>query len=365
MSLETSTSKNHIGDLGRPSFSIVVTCYNLEHYIRESIESCCSQDYPGLWEVIVVDDCSSDDSCEVIEQYMREHPDCGIRFVRRKVNGGVAAATDTAVALARYEWIVLADGDDVQQPDRLSLAAGEIARHPEIRFLTMSMNSMSADGTVTGRQLYLSHASASELPERIVKTTPQERYANMEATEGKLTSTGAGGMFHRSLYEKFGTLQGDIEQHLEQDPILMFRAMLVGPVMGTLAIACNYRNHSGNLTNITLPHGVRGVMAFERHQDKYLYLHTRTLMAELRDLQYAMEHPEITDWDSDMLEDANRYLRMAIEVNSIRQGWWSSPWSERLRRCVHNRRLRQMALRLLPFPLFCLAKHMQKTMRNS
>lgn len=113
---------------GLPSFSIVVTCYNLEKYIGEALDSCCKQVYDGEWEVIVVEDCSNDKSRDVIQQYLAEHPAARVRLVPRETNGGVAAATDTGVAAAKHEWIAIADGDDVQLPDRLTKAA---KNHPK------------------------------------------------------------------------------------------------------------------------------------------------------------------------------------------------------------------------------------------
>lgn len=345
---------------GLPSFSIVVTCYNLEKYIGEALDSCCKQDYDGEWEVIVVDDCSNDKSRDVIQQYLAEHPAARVRFVPRETNGGVAAATDTGVAAAKYEWIVLADGDDVQLLERLSRAAETIKKNPDIKFLTMSMNSMCADGTIIGQQYYLTAAGAEEIPQEVCKASPEERMANLQAKHDKLASTGASGLFHRDCYTWFGTLQGECPHHLEQDPMLMFRAMLLGPVMGTRDLACNYRNHATNLTNITLPPGIRGVMAFERHQDKYLVLHTRTLQAELRDLEYAISHPGTSDWPPEFLEQARQHLLYEIAFFGTRAEWWKSSWWSRLARAKRAKQLKAMAPRLLPFPLFCLLKYWRK-----
>lgn len=346
---------------GLPAFSIVVTCYNLEKYIREALDSCCKQDYDGEWEVIVVDDCSTDNSRDIIRSYMAEHPEAPMRFLPREQNGGVAAATDTAVAAAKYDWIVMADGDDVQLPERLSKAAITIQKHPDIKFLTMSRNSMSADGTITGQQYYLVAADSNTLPpNELCKTSPEERMANMQAKHDKLANTGASGLFHRDCYTRFGTLQGKSPHHLEQDPILMFRAMLLGPVMGTRDLACNYRNHATNLTNITLPGGVRGVMAFERHQDKYLILHTRTLHAELRDLEHAISHPDITDWPPDLLDRARQHLLQEIAFCGTRAEWWKSSWWSRIARAKRAGQLKSMVPRLLPFPIFCFLQYWRK-----
>ena len=50
-------------------FSIIITTYNYEKYIRESIESALNQDFLGGYEIIVVDDCSTDNTLSILDDY--------------------------------------------------------------------------------------------------------------------------------------------------------------------------------------------------------------------------------------------------------------------------------------------------------
>ena len=65
--------------------SVVMPAYNVEKYIVEAIESIIAQTYKD-WELIVVDDCSKDATCEIVERYVNQYSN--IKFIRRKENSG-------------------------------------------------------------------------------------------------------------------------------------------------------------------------------------------------------------------------------------------------------------------------------------
>ncbi|RMF24139.1 MAG: FkbM family methyltransferase [Cyanobacteria bacterium J083] len=94
----------------KPLVSIVINNYNYENFLSEAIESALSQTYQQI-EVIVVDDGSSDHSCEVIQQYS----DCLIAVFQE--NGKQAIALNRGFALSRGEIIIFLDADDYLYPD--------------------------------------------------------------------------------------------------------------------------------------------------------------------------------------------------------------------------------------------------------
>lgn len=107
--------------------SVVVTLFNGAPWIEACIASILEQDWPGQIEVVVVDDCSTDDSREVV----RRLPDPRIRLVCVPDNQGVSAARNRGMTEARYDWIAFNDGDDVWLPDKLSRQIALLDRHPE------------------------------------------------------------------------------------------------------------------------------------------------------------------------------------------------------------------------------------------
>lgn len=91
-------------------FSIVITCHNQRDFIRDAVESALSQ-VPGLREVIVVDDGSTDGSSEILEQYTGS-----IHLIRFPANRGAIEARNQGAAQASGEYLVFLDGDDILMP---------------------------------------------------------------------------------------------------------------------------------------------------------------------------------------------------------------------------------------------------------
>ncbi len=96
--------------------SIITPTYNCAKFIAETIESAQSQSYPD-WEMIIVDDCSSDNTKEIVEQYQKNDP--RIQYHCLKRNSGAAVARNTALKLAKGKWIAFLDSDDLWNPEKL------------------------------------------------------------------------------------------------------------------------------------------------------------------------------------------------------------------------------------------------------
>jgi GT2 family glycosyltransferase len=96
-------------------FSIVITCHNQAHIVRDAVDSALGQLHPNK-EVIVVDDGSSDGSAAVLERY-----DERIRLCRLKQNAGAASARNAGAALATGDYLAFLDGDDALQPWALAI----------------------------------------------------------------------------------------------------------------------------------------------------------------------------------------------------------------------------------------------------
>ncbi len=105
--------------------SVVIPVYNRAKIIKRCLDSVLKQTYPPF-EIIVVDDCSTDDTVQVIEAYARRDPRIRpLRFSRRK---GAQAARNTGIRAAQGEWIAFLDSDDVWLPEKLELQVREISK---------------------------------------------------------------------------------------------------------------------------------------------------------------------------------------------------------------------------------------------
>ncbi len=100
-----------------PLITIGLTCYNAADTIGRALDSALAQDWPRI-EVVVVDDCSTDGSAEVVAAALAGHP-CG-RMITLSGNGGPAVARNAILAAAQGAFVAFFDDDDVSLPGRLS-----------------------------------------------------------------------------------------------------------------------------------------------------------------------------------------------------------------------------------------------------
>lgn len=118
-------------------FTVVIPLFNKKSFIAATLESVLSQTVSSF-EVVVVDDGSTDGSAEIVEAF----PDPRIRLVQQS-NQGVAAARNKGVEEARSPWIAFLDGDDMWRADHLSCLSRTIERFPAAGFISTRWESVS------------------------------------------------------------------------------------------------------------------------------------------------------------------------------------------------------------------------------
>ena len=97
--------------------SVIIPAYNCADYLDITLDSVTNQTYKN-WEVIVVDDCSTDNTAEVVQKYIKK--DERIKYHKLDKNSGAAVARNTAVKLAQGKYMAFLDSDDVWFPEKLS-----------------------------------------------------------------------------------------------------------------------------------------------------------------------------------------------------------------------------------------------------
>ncbi len=95
--------------------SIVMPSYNTTNFISETIESVLAQTYTD-WELIIVDDCSTDNTDEVVKPYLS---DSRIIYIKNEKNSGAAISRNRALREAKGKWIAFLDSDDLWMPEKL------------------------------------------------------------------------------------------------------------------------------------------------------------------------------------------------------------------------------------------------------
>ena len=98
--------------------SIITPSYNCGSYISDTIESVLAQTHTN-WEMVIVDDCSTDDTCEVVAEYAAA--DSRIIYHKLEQNSGAAVARTKAMELADGDFMAFLDSDDLWTPEKLEL----------------------------------------------------------------------------------------------------------------------------------------------------------------------------------------------------------------------------------------------------
>jgi glycosyltransferase involved in cell wall biosynthesis len=135
---------------GNPLVSVLIANYNHARYVGEAIQSVQDQTYQNS-EVIICDDGSSDNSCEVIQGYAQS--DRRI-VVIRKTNGGQGSAINRAFSEARGEIVCILDADDAFEPVKLARVVDAFTQNPEAGLLIHDLMLIDGEGRRKGFARY-------------------------------------------------------------------------------------------------------------------------------------------------------------------------------------------------------------------
>jgi hypothetical protein len=118
-----------------PTVSVVTIFLDAEPFLAEAIDSVLAQDFTD-WELILVDDGSSDGSAETAQRYAMRHPQ-RIRYMQHPgcVNRGVSASRNLGIAASRGEFIAMLDADDVWLPGLLTHHMATLRRQPDAQMV--------------------------------------------------------------------------------------------------------------------------------------------------------------------------------------------------------------------------------------
>lgn len=113
-----------------PIVSIVMTTYGCADFVSKTIDSILNQTLTDI-ELIIVDDCSPDNTKDIINAYT----DPRINFIQNEINIGVSRSRNKGIAVANGRYIAPCDHDDISMPDRLEKQVAYLEKHEEIALL--------------------------------------------------------------------------------------------------------------------------------------------------------------------------------------------------------------------------------------
>lgn len=105
-----------MNEMNQPMVSVVMPVYNAARFLKQAIDSVLSQTYQNI-ELILVDDCSTDDSMQIMRDYSNK--DARIKLFCSRINQGVAKSRNIGVQAAKGEYIALLDSDDLWEKTKL------------------------------------------------------------------------------------------------------------------------------------------------------------------------------------------------------------------------------------------------------
>jgi glycosyltransferase involved in cell wall biosynthesis len=223
-------------DVTSPAISVVIPTFNQPDFLEEALKSVLAQTFRDF-EVIVVNDGSTDDTAQRLEGYSNR-----LRIINQE-NLGIGAARNRGIEAATGRYVALLDHDDTWHPDKLAIQYQFMRAHPEAVGCSVPFTYSSPAGT---HGFDLSIRGDGGLVEDALK-----RYA-----AGQLFLLSSVMMLDR---KKVGDLRYETERASIEDVALQIRLLLRGPYgiagEGPLAV---YRVHSSNSAN-SAAHLFRGI----------------------------------------------------------------------------------------------------------
>ena len=219
-----------------PKVSIIVTNYNYADYIQDCLQSVSLQTYPDV-ECIVIDDCSSDDSVERIERFIRSDTS-PIRFtlIRHESTRGQYAAFRTGVQQATGVFVSFLDSDDLLLPDFVSEHVRVHLSCPPVAFTSSNQYQIESRGQVIGGvhpDLEVQNAYRS------VSTISLRRSFWVWATTSSM-------MFRRTVLDYVLGSADDAFRKCADNYVCHFADLLGGSILIPSVLGC-YRRHQRNI----------------------------------------------------------------------------------------------------------------------
>ncbi len=147
--------------LSSPLISVIMPAYNAEAYIRKAVESVVQQSYPN-WELIIVDDLSSDHTGEIIDAMQSDR----IRVFHNEVNLKTANTRNFAIRQSKGDWVAFLDSDDSWDQNKLLRQVELMQKHPEAKLMFTGSAFMDEEGN---RKDYVLHVPSRINHDEILK----------------------------------------------------------------------------------------------------------------------------------------------------------------------------------------------------
>jgi glycosyltransferase involved in cell wall biosynthesis len=311
-----------------PLVSVLIANYNYAKYVGEAIESALKQTYSNL-EIIVCDDGSKDNSCEVIETYVQK--DSRVKLIRKQ-NGGVSSALNATYQESKGQIICFLDADDIWMKDKLQVMIAAFRSNSKVGFGIHNIVKIDGEG-------------------KLIKLAPM--FSNLPSGWlGPFALENGGFVYNAPLGSALCMRReiADLMLPLDEafvrnvDSLICFKAVFITEIVGVPEVYSMYRVHGANLTvasSLTPNYLEREINVFKRiHNEQKQFLknfYGDKVADQLRDLdcsvtylhyRYILTHLQ----HKSRLEtkEAHRQLVNHPQFNLIGSHQWLLIWGEHL-----------------------------------
>jgi glycosyltransferase involved in cell wall biosynthesis len=132
----------------RPKVSVYIACYNYPSYLEQAIDSVLFQSF-GHWELILIDDGSTDQSAAILSMYALRHPD-RVRLLANEAHRGLRACANRAIEAARGDYIMRLDADDFLDENALLVLSTYLDQHPDVALVFPNYVHVDENGEFLG-----------------------------------------------------------------------------------------------------------------------------------------------------------------------------------------------------------------------
>lgn len=235
-----------------PMISFVVTSYNYEKYILKTLESIKSQTYRNF-EIIIVDDCSNDNSGKIIEDFISENQDLKITLIKQSSNQGQMASMIRGLDIAQGQFVSFIDSDDILMPD---YAKHHIRVHLEtsVAFTSCQIIEIGEDDEIHTMNS-ISSPHCKNLDELFAGENVNYKILKNKHFGGWYWSPNSSAMFRKASIEQIINYKNTDKWKICPDKFLFNFANLIGGSAIIYTPLIGYRRHKNNAGNCTLVTG--------------------------------------------------------------------------------------------------------------
>ena len=233
--------------MNSPLVSVVIPNYNHATYLSQRIDSVLNQTFQDI-EIIILDDCSTDHSREVIASYVRNYPDIRTCFNQQN-SGSPFAQWNKGVVMARGEYVWIAESDDYASPQFLDTLVAPLNTHPNVGLAYCQSHVVNGAGQVMGTaEAWTDDLDARRWKNEFIDQGNSEcQYLIYKNTIPNASAV----LFRKAVFSEAGG--GDPSMKMVGDWLVWIKMLLIADIyFSPIPLNC-FRTHSGTTREVAVP----------------------------------------------------------------------------------------------------------------